>query len=155
MRPWWSRRSTGTRSCSCSAVRAISISAGRCRCQLNRRLGFAVSNVAAGAWRDLIRDRLFPLRPFARFFIVCVPPEPTQIRDLADRGVDALAFEAPVPRAVFEDPQHERISGFARDASRHKLATCALGVEDRGTALALLAAGVDFLGGARGRAEGR
>ncbi len=118
--------------------------------QLNRRLGFAVLNVAAGAWRDLIRDRLVPLRSFARFFIVCVPPEPTQIRDLADRGVDALAFEA-APPGGFQDPQHERISGSACDASRHRLATCALGVEDRGTVLALLAAGSIFSAAPRSR----
>jgi hypothetical protein len=113
---------------------------------LNRRLGFALLDVAAGAWRDLIRDRLFPLRPFARLFFVAVPPEPTQIRHLAGIGIDALAFEVPADAA--DDAQHERIRAFAREAARHRIATCALGADDRRTALALLAAGVDFLGGA-------
>jgi hypothetical protein len=114
--------------------------------QLNRQLGFSISDVAAGAWRDLIRDRLFPLKPFARFFFVCAPPEPAQIRNLADIGVDALAFDA-MPGGVFDDAQRQRIEGFVRDASRHKLATCALGISERSTALALLTAGVDFLAG--------
>jgi hypothetical protein len=114
--------------------------------QLNRQLGFSISEVAAGAWRDLIRDRLFPLKPFARFFFVCAPPEPAQIRNLSDIGIDALAFDA-APGGAFDNAQRQRIEGFVRDASRHKLATCALGINERSTALTLLAAGVDFLGG--------
>ncbi len=114
--------------------------------QLNRQLGFSISDMAAGAWRDLIRDRLFPLKPFARFFFVCAPPEPAQIRNLADIGVDALAFDA-MWGGAFDDAQRQQIEGFVRDASRHKLATCALGIGERSTALALLKAGVDFLAG--------
>jgi len=114
--------------------------------QLNRRLGFAISDVAAGAWRDLICDRLLPLKPFARLFLVWTPPEPAQIRHLADIGVDALAFGL-APADPFDDAQRQRIQEFARDAARYRLATCALGVDQRSTALALLAAGVDFLGG--------
>jgi hypothetical protein len=114
--------------------------------QLNRRLAFAISDVAAGAWRDLICDRLLPLKPFARLFLVRVPPEPAQIRHLADIGVDALAFEL-APAGAFDDAHRQRVLEFARDAARHRLATCALGVDRRSTALDLLAAGVDFLGG--------
>jgi hypothetical protein len=114
--------------------------------QLQRRLGFAVQDVAAGAWRGLIGDRLSPLRPFGRFFLVSVPPEPAQLRDLAEIGIDALAFEA-APACGADQAQLERIGAFAREASRQRLATCALGVDDRRAALALLAAGVDFLGG--------
>ncbi len=114
--------------------------------QLNRQLGFSISDVPAGAWGDLIRDHLFPLKPFARFFFVYAPAEPAQIRNLADIGVDALAFDAS-PGGTFDDAQRQRIEVFVRDASRHKLATCALGVSERSTALTLLAAGVDFLGG--------
>jgi hypothetical protein len=114
--------------------------------QLNRQLGFSISDVAAGAWRDLIRDRLFPLKPFARFFFLCVQPDPAQIRQLVDLGVDALAFDAAQAGAP-DDGQRARIHDFVRAASRHKLATCALGVGERSTALALLAAGADFLSG--------
>ena len=114
--------------------------------RLKRQLGFSISEVPAGAWGDLIHDHLFPLKPFARFFFVCAPPEPGQIRNLADIGVDALAFDA-MPAGTFDEAQRQRIETFARDASRHKLATCALGVSERRAALALLAAGVDFLGG--------
>jgi hypothetical protein len=113
---------------------------------LNRHLGFAISDLAAGAWHDLIRDRLLPLKPFARLFLIWAQPEPAQIRQLAELGVDALAFEAPAA-GVLDEAQHLRIQDFARDAARHNLATCALGVDRRSTALALLAAGIDFLGG--------
>ncbi len=114
--------------------------------QLNRQLGFSISNLAAGAWRDLICDRLLPLKPFARLFIVCVPPEPALIRNLAGLGIDALAFDAPKAGAL-DDAERQRLEDFARDAGRHGLATCALGIGERSTALALLAAGVDFLAG--------
>jgi hypothetical protein len=114
--------------------------------QLNRQLGFAIADVAAGAWRDLIGDRLLPLKPFARLFLVWAPPEPAQIRHLADIGVEGVAFEVS-SGVAFDDAQRQRIEEFARDAARHRLATCALGVDQRGTAQALLAAGVDFLGG--------
>ncbi len=114
--------------------------------QLNRRLGFAASDVAAGAWRDQIRDRLQPLKPFARFFLLRLPPEPAPIRDLAEIGLDALAFDNPQAGGL-DAQQRERLESMVRDAARHKLATCALGIGDRSAALALLAAGVDFLGG--------
>ena len=118
----------------------------RVHLHLNRQLGFAISDVAAGAWCDLIRDRLFPLKPFARFIFVCAPPDPAQIRNLAEIGVDALAFQA-VPEGAFDDAQQQRTLTFVRDAARHKLATCALGINERSIGLTLLAAGVDFLGG--------
>ena len=52
-----------------------------------------------------------------------------------------------MPEGAFDDAQRQRTLSFVRDAARHKLATCALGINERSIALTLLAAGVDFLGG--------
>ena len=142
-RPWWWRRSAGIPWSSSSAARPTWIFAGTRPARLNRQLGLSISDVPAGAWGDLIHDHLFALKPFARFFFVCAPPEPGQIRNLADIGVDALAFDA-MPAGTFDEAQ----PATDRDLrARRRAQLDRAGVSERRAALALLAAGVDFLGG--------